>query len=304
MLKGEVMPHLEPVQIAALAIALVVGLLLGFVGNTSGGKWRKRYHKDRDFYADYREKSEALIAEKAQRIADLEGRLAHATAPVAAFVQPVEAVAEVAPEAEIVPEPAIVPEPTPEPEPEPVAETHAAETVAAVEEAAAEPVIAEEAAPDSAPAADVPPEAIAESTDPVAEAEPELPHSETVAEDPALVPVVSAASTAELTRIRGIDAGLAARLADVGVRTPEDIEKLSAEDEMALEKRLSLSTGQIALEQWRLQAALLGSGDDHDDYASPAQPEHHADAAADPHDTVEPAPHRPMAVASEGAAAV
>lgn len=65
-----------------------------------------------------------------------------------------------------------------------------------------------------------------------------------------------------LTRIRGIDATLAAGLGSLGVRRVEDIERLSAEDEKALEIQLNLSPGQIANHQWRLQAALIGSGED------------------------------------------
>ncbi len=65
-----------------------------------------------------------------------------------------------------------------------------------------------------------------------------------------------------LTRIRGIDATLAAGLGSLGVRQIEDIERLSAEDEKAIEIQLNLPPGQIANQQWRLQAALIGSGED------------------------------------------
>ncbi|OYY89749.1 MAG: hypothetical protein B7Y45_10790 [Sphingomonas sp. 28-66-16] len=65
-----------------------------------------------------------------------------------------------------------------------------------------------------------------------------------------------------LLAIRGMDDTLAGRLGALGVTTPEDIERLSAEDELALESRLGLPAGYIAREQWRLQAALLGSGDE------------------------------------------
>ncbi|MFA6122489.1 MAG: hypothetical protein WCS75_04680 [Sphingomonas sp.] len=66
----------------------------------------------------------------------------------------------------------------------------------------------------------------------------------------------------ELTRIRGIDAPLRTRLAELGVVRFGDLEKLSAEDEMALEQRLALPVGYIAREQWRPQAALLRAGQD------------------------------------------
>lgn len=65
-----------------------------------------------------------------------------------------------------------------------------------------------------------------------------------------------------LSRIRGIDAGLAARLAELGVTRFDEIETLTGEDEMALELQLGLPAGRIARDQWRLQAMLLGSGDE------------------------------------------
>lgn len=64
----------------------------------------------------------------------------------------------------------------------------------------------------------------------------------------------------DLGTIRGIDAVLKTRLAALSVTRFEDITGLSAEDEMALEQRLSLPAGYIAREQWREQAALLQDG--------------------------------------------
>ena len=71
----------------------------------------------------------------------------------------------------------------------------------------------------------------------------------------------------DLTRIRGIDGVLNTRLFALGVVRFEDLEKLSAEDEMALEQRLALPVGYIAREQWRTQAALLRAGQD-DEHAA------------------------------------
>lgn len=65
-----------------------------------------------------------------------------------------------------------------------------------------------------------------------------------------------------LARIRGIDAPLEHRLHDLGIRSFADIEKLSAEDEVAIEQRLDLRPGEIAAEGWREQAALLRAGND------------------------------------------
>ncbi|MDF0488486.1 hypothetical protein PX554_10120 [Sphingomonas sp. H39-1-10] len=60
-----------------------------------------------------------------------------------------------------------------------------------------------------------------------------------------------------LTRIDGIDDALAQRLLDLGITSFEDIEKLSDEDEMALELRLALPAGYVTGRQWRQQAATL-----------------------------------------------
>lgn len=67
---------------------------------------------------------------------------------------------------------------------------------------------------------------------------------------------------ADLTRLSGIDERMQARLADFGVVRFEDIEKLSAEDEVTLELRLGLPEGFIARMEWRSQAALLRAGQD------------------------------------------
>lgn len=101
----------------------------------------------------------------------------------------------------------------------------------------------------------------------VAEAEPaaaatEIAHTTQAADDETPEPVQIDAALNGLTRIRGIDATLAAGLGSLGVRQIEDIERLSAEDEKAIEIQLNLPPGQIANQQWRLQAALIGSGED------------------------------------------
>ncbi len=83
---------------------------------------------------------------------------------------------------------------------------------------------------------------------------------------PTHAPAPEAATLADpalpLSRIRGIDAALAARLAALGVTRFDEIETLTGEDEMALELQLGLPAGRIARDQWRLQAMLLGSGDE------------------------------------------
>lgn len=64
-----------------------------------------------------------------------------------------------------------------------------------------------------------------------------------------------------LTRIDGIDAALEMRLFDIGILRFTDIEKLSDQDEMALELRLALPAGYITGRQWRQQAAALHARD-------------------------------------------
>lgn len=86
--------------------------------------------------------------------------------------------------------------------------------------------------------------------------------AETVTDTPpafAAAPRAWPAGTAreDLTRIRGIDGLLATRLFSLGLMRFEDIEKLSAVDEIALEQRLALPAGLIAREEWRAQAAAL-----------------------------------------------
>ncbi|MGY2735343.1 hypothetical protein [Sphingomonas sp. UYP23] len=63
----------------------------------------------------------------------------------------------------------------------------------------------------------------------------------------------------DLKRISGIDAMLAMRLFSLGLVRFEDIESLSAQDELALEPRLDLPAGYIARNRWRSEVASLRS---------------------------------------------
>ncbi|MES2986946.1 MAG: hypothetical protein V4808_03480 [Pseudomonadota bacterium] len=65
-----------------------------------------------------------------------------------------------------------------------------------------------------------------------------------------------------LARIRGVDEAREKRLNELGIKTYREIEKMTAEDESALEQRLGLSHGTIGNEGWREQAALLGAGNE------------------------------------------
>jgi len=65
-----------------------------------------------------------------------------------------------------------------------------------------------------------------------------------------------------LSRIKGIDDAREKRLNELGIKTYREIEKMTADDEAALEQRLEMEKGAIAAEQWREQAALLRAGND------------------------------------------
>jgi predicted flap endonuclease-1-like 5' DNA nuclease len=65
-----------------------------------------------------------------------------------------------------------------------------------------------------------------------------------------------------LSRIRGIDEAREKRLNELGIKTYREIEKMTADDEAALEQRLEMEQGAIAKEEWREQAALLRAGNE------------------------------------------
>lgn len=65
-----------------------------------------------------------------------------------------------------------------------------------------------------------------------------------------------------LARIRGVDEAREKRLNELGIKTYREIEKMSAEDESALEQRLAMSHGSIGNQGWREQAAMLRAGNE------------------------------------------
>lgn len=65
-----------------------------------------------------------------------------------------------------------------------------------------------------------------------------------------------------LSRIKGVDAAREKRLNELGIKTYREIEKMTPDDEAALEQRLEMEKGAIATEQWREQAALLRAGNE------------------------------------------
>ena len=233
-----------PSQFVVLGLLFFIGLIFAFVIHPGGRKWKKLYQEEVEENASYRNDADNEIRVAKRRIADLERDIAELHAQQ---VAPAAMIAE--PEPVIAPPPvAIAPVPV-----EPVVETVPAATV--------------EPEPDVAPAATAEPEPIVA---PVIEA---APVAETVEPAPAAPEVVAepsppapdkawlgAAGYNDLTQIRGIDSVVNNRLFGLGVTRFADIEKLSAEDEMALEQRLNVPAGFIAREQWRDQAALLRAG--------------------------------------------
>lgn len=169
-------------------------------------------------------------------------------------VEPVSLLAPAAPaiaepvHAEPVAAEALEPEATTVTAPEP------AEPEPAIEDAVFEPVAP---VPMTPTAGEAPPA-------PIGPAEPEMPKTGWFA----------SSARDELTRIRGIDDALNTKLFGLGVVRFEDVEMLSAEDEMALEERLALPVGTIARDQWRAQAAFFraGRGNEHAPDVAPVEP--------------------------------
>lgn len=283
----------SPLEYALWGGLIVVGWVLGYFGSTFEGKWRRRFHDERRFYAQYRDETDRLNIEKTRRIAELEAQksalsqevvrmrsdaaaAAAAAVAVAAPLAPLPLAAATPPEKPVEHDAVNHAEAGPEPviqaaDSAPVADTATHAPAPPEEPVAALPIMAAAAAPAVAAAITDPeilPHFETESTtaiplaaheEPAAAAEHPVPDA--VAEDDH-EPVQIDATLHTLTRIRGIDTTLAAGLGSLGVRQIEDIERLSAEDEKAIEIQLNLPPGQIANQQWRLQAALIGSGED------------------------------------------
>jgi len=242
-----------PSQFVVLGLLFFIGLIFAFVIHPGGGKWKKLYQEEVEENASYRNDADNEIRAAKRRIADLERDIAALQAeraePVAAVLEPepvveavpvaAEPVAE-APMLAVVPDPVVEAEPVPEP-----ARVIEAEWAPAPDP---EPVIA-------------PAPALAAEAAPAAEIVEPAPPAPEVATAPVLDKAwLGAAGYNDLTQIRGIDSTLNNRLFGLGVTRFADVEKLSAEDEIALEQRLSVPAGFIAREQWRDQAALLRAG--------------------------------------------
>lgn len=270
-----------PEQFVVLAVLLVVGWLLGYASAPNAKTWKRRARAQSDSFTTYynelerklrasethadalQTRNDALAAERV----DLERTIASLRAAVPVVVEA---------HRPVVAEPEVEPEAHPEPEPaEPIATYAAVEPVKEVAHEAPEggplepvatfPVIAADVAPatETVAATDAPraaadetvvtpqaPLAVEIISAPIGPAEPAMPSKGWF----------PGSARDDLTRLRGIDRVLDTRLFALGVTRFEDIEKLSAEDEMALEQRLDLPVGYVGREQWRTQAALLRAG--------------------------------------------
>ncbi|MEZ5842829.1 MAG: hypothetical protein R3D27_03755 [Hyphomicrobiaceae bacterium] len=200
-----------------------------------------------------RVEAEPVAEIEAESVAEIEAE------PVAEVEAEPVAETEAEPVAEIEAEPVaeIEAEPVAEIEAEPIAETESAEPVAEVE---VEPVAETEAEPvaevEAEPVAEIEVERVAETeAEPVAEVEVEPVAMSTVAE------AVAAAvdSSEQLTLIRGLDAGAAAKLNCLGICRFADIAALTADDIAEITAALG-EDGRIGREGWIEQASLLARG--------------------------------------------
>jgi predicted flap endonuclease-1-like 5' DNA nuclease len=233
----------SPLQLLVLCAVAVVAWLLGFATNpmsVNRGEAMRKLTRD---FAAFRAQSQSRLNTLSRHAATLEAshqvmteRLAEAEARIATF-RAARHEAPVTP-----PAPA-----TQEDEP-------------AVDTDASDPVVPP-LTPGETAAPPVEMEAFADLTN-----DPPLhsPAAETVAEPAESQPEpveLGFAGRDLLTRIDGIDTPLALRLYDLGIARFEDIEKLSDQDELALELRLALPGGYITGRQWRQQAAVLRHDD-------------------------------------------
>ncbi|GAA0321565.1 hypothetical protein GCM10009087_34770 [Sphingomonas oligophenolica] len=232
----------NPSQFVVLGLVFFIGLIFAFVIHPGGRKWKNLYQEEVEDNAAYRNDADHEIRAARKRIAELEKALEQKLSEAAPISLP---------EAPSAPQPVWR-----------MAETAPVDAVP-VDTAPVEAVPAEAAAPvviEAAPIAEAAPVAEVMPAHETVEAVPLAVIVEPKQPDDAKKAWLGAAGYNDLTRIRGIDSVLNNRLFGLGVTRFADIEKLSAEDEIALEQRLNVPAGFIAREQWRDQAALLRAG--------------------------------------------
>ena len=220
------MPFTTPEQIVLLGIVLLAGWLLGYASAPNARKWQRKMRVQLDSFTAYHRDAEDKLRAASQRAADLKSEGDALRADHADAERAIAALRASRPQAH-----------------RPVDASSADRSGVATGPAfPAEPSVA---ATEDAVRAD--------AAGPLpATAEPE-----TTERDQTLPTTPN-----DLSRIRGIDGVLATHLASLGITRFEDIEILSPEDELALERRLGLPARHIAHERWRTQAALLRTGED------------------------------------------
>lgn len=248
----------SPTQYAVLALLLVVGWLFGFASHSGGRKWRDAYHDETRARAHDRDEIDGRLRQANARVvtleqekaalearsAELEARLRGEGAPVAAAIAPATAGSPAEPVATA---PSLTP---------PVLTGAGVGGVVAA--SAARPAfpphsVTEPIRPNTA-------QLTPATTDPrrFVDATPDTPT------EPAPLPIKRSwfdwRRGDDLTRLRGVDAELEARLKTERVDTFAELAGLSDRDEVALERRLDLPAGWIMKEQLREQARLLADG--------------------------------------------
>lgn len=258
------MPFTTPEQFVVLAALLLGGLLIGYAIAPSPRKWKRRVREQSDSFTLYHRGAEDRLRAANQRAADLTAEAEDLRADHAAAERTIAGLRAAAVTPVVASAPVLTAESHTEAEPEP-AESERIADPAPETRPVADAGTAAEPLPHGHPLASKPidvvpmtPTPTVAAPAPVGVAEPEMPSRSWFA----------SGARDDLTRLRGIDSVLDTRLFGLGVTRFEDLEKLSAEDEMALEQRLSLPVGYIARGQWRTQAALLRAGHD-DDHAAP-----------------------------------
>lgn len=212
----------RPAQFMVLGALLAIGWLFGYASHPGPRKWKRKLANQAGSFTQYHDAAEERLRTANARIAALEGKTASLAARHAEALATIETLRA-----------------TPSPEPAPATVPVAVEAPAVA--TTVDPVLSG---------------AVVEHAEPT-----RAPHDK--AADPAM-PVkgwFGSSGQDDLTRLRGIDGPMNTRLFGLGVTRFEDIEKLTAEDEMALEQRLAVPVGYIGREQWRHQAALLRAGD-------------------------------------------
>ncbi len=281
-----------PALFLLLALTMLIGGMLGYWFRDGAELWRARLEAESAKYRRYRREAEAMSAQNAVRIAQLEAAYVaatgHAAPPHPASVTSAEAAtasvaaadrladmaaAGASAQTSTLADAASAAAHGPHDAALSASQTIAQSGAAALAPAAAMAGGMMAAAASAFPARDETPDPAPAEADALMTGHQVAAPVESAPADPAPdapAPAEPAARFSgplpdhvflgdDLTRIRSIDDDLASNLQALGVHRFSDIETMSAIDELALEQRLKLPAGFITAEQWRLQAALLAA---------------------------------------------